>query len=48
MLLNLPRLNPQITTQIPINNDMITPTTLLEHILQLHVSTLRPVLGNLE
>jgi hypothetical protein len=27
---------------------MITPTTPLEHILQLHVSTLRPVLGNIE
>jgi hypothetical protein len=27
---------------------MITPSTPLEHILQLHVSTLRPVLGNIE
>jgi hypothetical protein len=26
--------NPQITTQIPINNDIITPTTPIEHILQ--------------
>jgi hypothetical protein len=28
--------NHQITTQIPINNDMITPTTPLVHILELH------------